>query len=256
MKREVAKQGKSYKFSGSLPAESNSTEDTEDCNENVDRSLNNYCDSGILQGFYCSSSNQESEGEFTKTIENVRDSANGASHTSITWGSSKHISPFPVDRAKKKAKKSQLGQLSLKSFFHKSSNVSHDDNSSVTDTSLNVNSSVTDTSVSQEEVPESHHHSNKIPVKDYSCSVHELHGVNSEDQDEKKGKHSLDKERNNVALLEWRRIQQLMETSIPLCKGHKEPCVARVVKKPGPTFGRRFFVCARAEVFHVLSICY
>lgn len=248
MKREVAKQGKSCKFSGSLPAESSSTED---CSENVDRSLNNYCDSGILQGVYCSSSNQESEGEFTKTIENCRDSANVPPHSTITQGSSKHISPFPVDRARKKAKKSQLGQLSLKSFFHKRSNVSHDDNNSITDTSLNVSNSVTDTSLSQEEVPESHHHSYKIPVTDHSCSVHELHVVNSSvcshNQDEKKGKQFLDKERNNVALLEWRRIQQLMETSIPLCKGHKEPCVARVVKKPGPTFGRRFFVCARAE---------
>ena len=60
---------------------------------------------------------------------------------------------------------------------------------------------------------------------------------------------SLEREKNNVALLEWQRIQQLMRNSIPVCKGHKEPCVARIVKKPGPTFGHRFFVCSRAEVF-------
>ena len=33
----------------------------------------------------------------------------------------------------------------------------------------------------------------------------------------------------------------------PLCKGHQEPCVLRTVKKPGPTKGKQFFVCARGE---------
>ena len=56
------------------------------------------------------------------------------------------------------------------------------------------------------------------------------------------------KQKNDAALMEWQRIQNLMQNSIPLCKGHKEACVARVVKKPGPTFGRRFYVCSRAEV--------
>lgn len=31
----------------------------------------------------------------------------------------------------------------------------------------------------------------------------------------------------------------------PLCKGHNEPCVLRIVKKPGQNFGREFYVCAR-----------
>ena len=56
-------------------------------------------------------------------------------------------------------------------------------------------------------------------------------------------------EKNSVALLEWRRIQQRMQTSLPLCKGHKEPCVARFVKKSGPNMGRGFYVCSRAKVF-------
>lgn len=38
-----------------------------------------------------------------------------------------------------------------------------------------------------------------------------------------------------------------MQKSIPVCKGHGEQCVSRVVKKAGPTFGRQFYVCARAE---------
>lgn len=33
----------------------------------------------------------------------------------------------------------------------------------------------------------------------------------------------------------------------PSCKGHREPCVLRTVKKEGPNMGRQFFVCARPQ---------
>ncbi|XP_066285117.1 DNA-(apurinic or apyrimidinic site) endonuclease 2-like [Branchiostoma lanceolatum] len=33
----------------------------------------------------------------------------------------------------------------------------------------------------------------------------------------------------------------------PPCKGHKEPCVLRTVKKQGPNFGKQFYVCARPQ---------
>ncbi|PNF21239.1 hypothetical protein B7P43_G04201 [Cryptotermes secundus] len=33
----------------------------------------------------------------------------------------------------------------------------------------------------------------------------------------------------------------------PKCKGHREPCVQRCVKKKGPNFGHKFWVCARGE---------
>lgn len=33
----------------------------------------------------------------------------------------------------------------------------------------------------------------------------------------------------------------------PKCKGHREPCVQRCVKKKGPNFKRKFWVCARGE---------
>ncbi|CBI17372.3 unnamed protein product, partial [Vitis vinifera] len=58
---------------------------------------------------------------------------------------------------------------------------------------------------------------------------------------------SPQRDKNDIALVEWQRIQQLMQNSIPLCKGHGEPCVSRLAKKPGPNHGRRFYVCARAE---------
>lgn len=33
----------------------------------------------------------------------------------------------------------------------------------------------------------------------------------------------------------------------PLCKGHKEPCVLRTVKKDGPNKGKQFWVCCKPE---------
>ena len=33
----------------------------------------------------------------------------------------------------------------------------------------------------------------------------------------------------------------------PLCKGHNEPCVLRMVKKPGPNKGKQFYTCNRGE---------
>ncbi|XP_057834488.1 DNA-(apurinic or apyrimidinic site) endonuclease 2 isoform X2 [Cryptomeria japonica] len=55
------------------------------------------------------------------------------------------------------------------------------------------------------------------------------------------------KDKVKTAALEWQKIQNLMTSSVPLCEGHGEPCVARVVKKAGPNIGRGFYVCARAK---------
>jgi len=59
---------------------------------------------------------------------------------------------------------------------------------------------------------------------------------------------TLELSQKSTATMEWQRIQKAMLKKVPLCKGHKEPCVVRVVKKAGPNFGRAFHVCARAQV--------
>lgn len=58
---------------------------------------------------------------------------------------------------------------------------------------------------------------------------------------------SLSRDKSTAALLEWQRIQQKMKMTLPRCKGHREPCIPRSVKK-GPNIGRLFYVCARAQV--------
>eukprot|EP00897_Mesotaenium_endlicherianum_P010952 jgi/Mesen1/9886/ME000070S09178 len=50
------------------------------------------------------------------------------------------------------------------------------------------------------------------------------------------------------AAADWRRIRErLSGGGVPACKGHGDPCVARVVKKGGLNNGRTFYVCARAQ---------
>ncbi|XP_044950487.1 DNA-(apurinic or apyrimidinic site) endonuclease 2 isoform X1 [Hordeum vulgare subsp. vulgare] len=67
-----------------------------------------------------------------------------------------------------------------------------------------------------------------------------------EDQDNSNMPCSLSTDKCNVATLEWQRIQQRMKMTLPVCKGHCEPCIPRSVKK-GSNIGRLFYVCARAQ---------
>lgn len=68
----------------------------------------------------------------------------------------------------------------------------------------------------------------------------------AEDQDNSNMSCSLSTDKFKVATLEWQRIQQRMKMTLPLCKGHREPCISRSVKK-GSNIGRLFYVCARAQ---------
>ena len=53
-------------------------------------------------------------------------------------------------------------------------------------------------------------------------------------------------ERSSLAVSAWRSMLTGPRPP-PMCKGHKEPCVERTVKKKGPNFNRKFFACARGE---------
>eukprot|EP00042_Codosiga_hollandica_P036360 m.277256 g.277256 ORF g.277256 m.277256 type:complete len:285 (-) comp54870_c0_seq6:24-878(-) len=58
--------------------------------------------------------------------------------------------------------------------------------------------------------------------------------------------------RSEEALAAWKTV--LAKAKIPLCRGHSEPAVLRVVKKDGPTKGKRFFCCARPDVSCLLCV--
>ncbi|XP_073122388.1 DNA-(apurinic or apyrimidinic site) endonuclease 2 [Henckelia pumila] len=142
---------------------------------------------------------------------------------------------FSTLESNKKARKSQLSQLSLKSYFKKTVGVID-----------NSDSICADKKLSQAEMSSPCFEVNETLDEGAQCDS-EMQSEQGPSIEEDDSSQSSEKERTGLALVEWQRIQQFMQTSIPLCKGHKEPCVPRVVKKPGPNIGRRFYVCARAE---------
>uniref|UniRef100_A0A2N9ICZ6 DNA-(apurinic or apyrimidinic site) endonuclease 2 n=1 Tax=Fagus sylvatica TaxID=28930 RepID=A0A2N9ICZ6_FAGSY len=197
------------------------------------------CAVSVLMKRQVAEQNPEPEGLVSDTDNQSKCFANGTSCKTLIMSGSEHSQSMPSNGTKKKAKKNQGSQLSLMSFFQKSSNLR-----------VSADNSNNDISNSQADIPQSDDHSNENPVVDVQSSSSQQYELNSsastQDQCELNFC-SLEKEKTNSALLEWRRIQQVMQNSIPLCKGHSEPCVARVVKKQGSNFGRRFYVCARAE---------
>lgn len=143
------------------------------------------------------------------------------------------------NKSNKRTRNSQWSQLSLRSFFQKRTNLDNGFNDLCTDCSNNQ-TEPSQPSPHLHETPTVFDHSGsprQYELDTDACDQN-LAGPNGSSTKEKK---------SNMAALEWQRIQQLMQNSIPICKGHKEPCIARVVKKQGSNFGRRFYVCARAE---------
>ncbi|XP_060188491.1 DNA-(apurinic or apyrimidinic site) endonuclease 2 isoform X1 [Lycium barbarum] len=154
-----------------------------------------------------------------------------ASH-SMMIGSQRNTNILPGIEAKKKARHSQGSQLTLNSFFQKRTHRSETCSSRFTGSKL----CQTDISYSQIEP-------NGVPSADDESGA----SIENTQKECQLDACDTDKEKRKVALQEWQRIHQLMQNSVPLCKGHQEPCVPRVVKKAGPNLGRRFYVCARAE---------
>ncbi|GAA0169849.1 hypothetical protein LIER_24237 [Lithospermum erythrorhizon] len=138
---------------------------------------------------------------------------------------------------RKKAKHSQGSQLSLKLFFQSNFKSA----STGFSTSLGINHMSDECSSCSESVSTSQDESFNVEDLVEKCSS------SQKDDDHDSQKSSLINDKANFAVTEWRRIQQVMQSSIPLCKGHNEPCIVRVVKKAGPSFGQRFYVCNRAE---------
>lgn len=207
------------------------------CSQGFNGSFNNGDQPGVLPSESCSLTNLETEDSLLKTGECAGGSyAEEAACNTLISHESLHAKALPENETRKRVKR--CSQMSLKSFFQKNSVVSNDANSSNADSPI----SKAETSESNPiEIPRSNTQSN---------SGRQLEAYQDQSQINAS---PVEKEKSGVALLEWRRIQQVMQNSIPLCKGHKETCVARVVKKQGPNNGRRFYVCARAEVILLFS---
>ncbi|XP_023517127.1 DNA-(apurinic or apyrimidinic site) lyase 2 [Cucurbita pepo subsp. pepo] len=202
------------------------------CSQGLNGSFDNGDLSGLLPGESCSSTDIETEDSLLKTEESSGGgySEEAPCNTLITH-ESLHTKTLPENETRKRVRRSS--QMSLKSFFQKNSVISN-----VADSS-NANSSTNKPDTSE---------SNPIEIPRSDTHITDSGKYLEENPDQSHiNASSVEREKSGVALLEWRRIQQVMQNSIPLCKRHKEPCVARVVKKQGPNNGRRFYVCARAE---------
>ncbi|CAL5082565.1 unnamed protein product [Urochloa decumbens] len=92
------------------------------------------------------------------------------------------------------------------------------------------------------------HHTNQscVPNDDSLPGSMQCTTSVAEEQDNTNVSCSLSTDKCNAAALEWQRIQQKMKMTLPRCKGHREPCIPRSVKK-GPNIGRLFYVCPRAQ---------
>ncbi|XVF18031.1 hypothetical protein REPUB_Repub10bG0176300 [Reevesia pubescens] len=253
-KRQAAKQVESHVVSSSFSDENTILGG---CSHSVKRSITNCNVPGT--DIYCYSLEQDSENTILKVNDHSDELTKEATCNSTNAFNREYVSSIPNRETRKRARKSQ--QLSLRSFFQKSPKLDNGDDSFATDTSTNQ-TGVLNSNNQSPEAPVMDGHgcrpmqndtngsaSSQGQEQDRGCSPmqNDTNGsASSQGQEEHDGSR-LEKEKNNVALLEWQRIQQVMQNSIPLCKGHREPCVSRVVKKPGPTFGHRFYVCARAE---------
>lgn len=255
MRRQTTKQVKSDVVSSSFPDECIISGGC----SHVKRSIAN-CDVNGTN-ISCCSLDQDAENPILKVVGHSED-LNEEAACNTTIFNEEYASPLPNKQTRKRARKSQ--QLSLRSFFQKSQNLDN-----------GIKNSANDISTSQIGFLNTNNQSQEAPVMDNCRCSTVQNGTNgisssqgqeepdspcspmqndtngsasSQGQEEQDGSRYLEKQKKSDALLEWQRIQQLMQNSIHLCKGHREPCVSRVVKKRGPNFGHRFYVCARAEV--------
>lgn len=207
------------------------------CSQGFNGSFDNGDQSGDLPSESCSLTNLETEDSLLETGECSGGSyAKEAACKTLTTHEPLHAKALPENPTRKRVRR--CSQMSLKAFFQKNSVVSNDADSSNADSSISKGDTSESNSI---EIPRSN--------TQISDSGRQLEAYQGQSQINA----SPEKEKSGVAMLEWRRIQQVMQNSIPLCKGHKETCVARVVKKQGPNNGRRFYVCARAEVTLLFS---
>ncbi|CAH9117113.1 unnamed protein product [Cuscuta epithymum] len=164
----------------------------------------------------------------SSTQININGGSTSSPDGSVTDPNVIHDSPISrLEESNKRARYSRGSQLTLKSFFQNVPSETLDSNSM-----------------------DKHHISTSLPSATENGNSKECEWNASESIQEEglvDACDSLDEGKRTDALQEWQRIQQLMQNSVPVCKGHKEPCVSRLVKKAGPNLGRRFYVCARSE---------
>eukprot|EP00058_Branchiostoma_floridae_P008983 XP_002594471.1 hypothetical protein BRAFLDRAFT_124956 [Branchiostoma floridae] len=158
-------------------------------------------------------------------------------HSSESEGSS-IISTAKHGRGMKKQKTDQGKQGTLLSFFGRKTGIEADEKRKAN--TLDVTQENPERDVACENVVSSQsvHPSNSSVDVDDSVRKESKHAENDKSTVEMKPK------QNQAAF--WKTVLKGPPPPPP-CKGHREPCVLRTVKKQGPNFGKQFYVCARPQ---------
>ncbi|MCL7049452.1 hypothetical protein MKW94_016253 [Papaver nudicaule] len=223
------------------------------CGNNSKRLLDDCSLSGSMSIGNLPTSNQKCDDISPSISKHMGDTSVEAEEETASGGTWTKLNPLTPNKMKtsKKARVGNSSQRTLGSYFQKTPNLSV----GVDRTRSDILHAQEDATVDRNTVGQNgscfliKEGNNGTPVdNDCNSQLNLSPSVTAVDACS-----SSQKEKSDVALCEWQRIQQLMDKhkQVPLCKGHKEPCVARVVKKPGPNLGRKFYVCCRAEVLSV-----
>lgn len=224
--------------------ESNSslvTDTVQECTVSMKRSSDDHAVLDFSLDRVVNSPNMKHGDTVSELVECPRSSPSEASWSKMLCSSSSPAKPVSRVQSKKKPKQSQGSQLSLRSFFQKSSNSTD----GISQPGISDNPG---------DVSNSDQFSNGDSMKYDEMNTKTPIHISIQDHAAADSLCSTVEEKRNVAVAEWQRIQEVMQNSIPPCKGHNEPCVARIVRKAGPNLGRKFFVCARAEVCYTIHL--
>ncbi|XP_078597869.1 DNA-(apurinic or apyrimidinic site) endonuclease 2-like [Branchiostoma floridae x Branchiostoma japonicum] len=178
----------------------------------------------------------------SQSWENHSSESEGSSIISTTkHGQSQHRKRSASDhigRGMKKQKTDQGKQGTLLSFFGKKTKIEADEKRKAN--TLDVTQENPERDVACENVVSSQsvHPSNSSVDVDDSVRKESKHAENDKSTVETKPK------QNQAAF--WKTVLKGPPPPPP-CKGHREPCVLRTVKKQGPNFGKQFYVCARPQ---------
>lgn len=182
----------------------------------------------VVQKFYTSLNNDSSLTASQKTIMSSE-----AEKRKYMSGSTTSM--------KKRTRHSTCSQLTLKSFFKRPKTVGTCDD----DSSQNF-----DSEKDAEEVSQMMEQEVNQDLQN-NCEMSVTSANTYDDKRDSEIFFPCERESNGSAVIEWQKIQQKMKMTLPICKGHGEPCVARSVKREGPNRGRLFYVCARAQVLNI-----
>nr|XP_009382722.1 PREDICTED: DNA-(apurinic or apyrimidinic site) lyase 2 isoform X1 [Musa acuminata subsp. malaccensis]XP_018675749.1 PREDICTED: DNA-(apurinic or apyrimidinic site) lyase 2 isoform X1 [Musa acuminata subsp. malaccensis]XP_018675750.1 PREDICTED: DNA-(apurinic or apyrimidinic site) lyase 2 isoform X1 [Musa acuminata subsp. malaccensis] len=233
-----------HRLQNNLSSDSNARETYDECE------ISSQDCSKIEQDIIANASQHSSDQCFSNLNSGQKPNPSLNEDSSLTFSqkkteSLKYLSSDCTRGVKKMTRNNTCSQLTLKYFFKQPKIVMTADEETL---KHDLTFPKADPGEIREETSQSTEQSDlKNEYANHSC---EISGTSIDIHDGKRVSEPcfpVKRENDNFAVQEWRRIQQKMKMTIPICKGHGEPCVSRSVKREGPNRGRLFYVCARAQ---------